>query len=158
MKNFIYLFSLLFFFSIYVYGSENKSFDNGKPLEDKSALEDKSKRDLTLNFNEIDGVVVDRTITRLGGDFFFFFSQILNDKFPELKENLTVTEKPTALSGSIIQVLHSRKVIYRTALSPGRKLAKERASDATDQVGNYIIRWQAERLFQDTFDLERDEF
>ncbi|MCZ8485123.1 hypothetical protein O9993_01925 [Vibrio lentus] len=25
-------------------------------------------------------------------------------------------------------------------------------------LGNYIIRWQAERIFQDTYDLDHDEF
>ena len=110
------------------------------------------------DFNEVNGVIVDRTMTRLGENFYFFFSQQLNEKYPDLKENLTVKEIPTALSGSIIEVYHSRKAIFRTALSPGRQLAKERASDAIRVVGNYIIRWQAERLYMDTYDLDHDEF
>ncbi|WP_428753231.1 MULTISPECIES: CsgE family curli-type amyloid fiber assembly protein [Vibrio] len=110
------------------------------------------------NFNEVDGLIVDRTITRLGEDFYFFFAQRLNDTYPELKENLTVSEIPTALSGSIIEVFHSRKVIYRTALSPGRQQAKDRANDAIRVVSNYIVRWEAERLFQDTYDLDHEEF
>ncbi|MFA0440918.1 curli production assembly/transport protein CsgE [Vibrio sp. 10N.222.51.C12] len=110
------------------------------------------------NFNEVNGVIVDRTMTRLGENFYFFFSQKVNDKYPELEENLTVKEIPTALSGSIIEVYHSRKTIFRTALSPGRQQAKERAEDALRVVGNYIIRWQAERLYMDTYDLDYDEF
>ncbi|GAL29904.1 hypothetical protein JCM19239_6394 [Vibrio variabilis] len=35
-----------------------------------------------------------------------------------------MVEIPTALSGSIIEVEHSRKVIFRTALSPGRSKLK----------------------------------
>lgn len=140
--------------------------ENGAPLENGTKLENGNKleqqgdrlRPSFNNFNEVSGVIVDRTITRLGEDFYFFFSQQINDQYPDLQENLTVNEIPTALSGSIIEIFHSRQVIYRTALSPGRRQAKERASDAIRVVSNYIIRWQAERLYLDTFDLEHDEF
>lgn len=140
--------------------ADEAKLENGAPLENGKKLEgqgDKLKVPFN-NFNEVSGVIVDRTITRLGENFYFFFSQQLNDRYPDLNENLTVKEIPTALSGSIIEVYHSRNVIYRTALSPGRRQAKERASDALQIVGNYIIRWQAERLYMDTFDLEHDEF
>lgn len=140
--------------------ADDAKLENGAPLENGKKIEsqgDKLKAPFN-NFNEVNGVIVDRTITRLGEDFYFFFSQQLNDRYPDLNENLTVKEIPTALSGSIIEVYHSRNVIYRTALSPGRRQAKERASDALQIVGNYIIRWQAERLYMDTFDLEHDEF
>ena len=141
-------------------GDESHGLENGAPLENGKKLEGStnSLKEKFNDFSEVDGIIVDRTITRLGEDFYFFFSQSLNDSYPDLKENLTVKERPTALSGSIIEVQHSRKPIFRTALSPGRRQAKERAADATGVVGNYIIRWQAERLFQDTYDLDHDEF
>lgn len=141
-------------------GDESHGLENGAPLENGKKLEEStnSLKEKFNDFSEVDGIIVDRTITRLGEDFYFFFSQSLNDNYPDLKENLTVKERPTALSGSIIEVQHSRKPIFRTALSPGRRQAKERAADATRVVGNYIIRWQAERLFQDTYDLDHDEF
>lgn len=110
------------------------------------------------DFSEVSGLIVDRTITRLGEDFYFFFSQKLNDRYPNFEENLTVVEIPTALSGSIIEVKHSRKVIFRTALSPGRRQAQDRAGDALRVVGNYMVRWEAQRLLQDTYDLDHDEF
>ncbi len=130
--------------------------DNGIDPRHAQAL---GENQLPFNdFNEVSGVVVDRTITRLGEDFYFFFTQQLNAQYPDLTENLTVKEIPTALSGSIIEVFHARRAIYRTALSPGRRQAKERAQEALRVVGNYIVRWEAERLFQDTYDLEHDEF
>ncbi|GAL33242.1 curli production assembly/transport component CsgE [Vibrio maritimus] len=143
----------------------SNKLENGAPLENGTKLENGNKLEQGdrlkppfNNFNEVSGVIVDRTITRLGEDFYFFFTQQLNDQYPNLQENLTVNEIPTALSGSIIEVFHSRQVIYRTALSPGRRQAKDRAQDALRVVSNYIIRWQAERLYLDTFDLEHDEF
>ncbi len=126
------------------------------PLENRAALEEKKSG--FQNFDEVTGLIVDRTITRLGEDFYFFFSQKLNERYGNLKENLEVRERPTALSGSIIGVFHSGKAVYRTALSPGRRQAQQKADEAVNAVSDYIIRWQAERLFKDTFDLEHDEF
>ena len=141
-------------------GAKSHGLENGAPLENGTKLEDSTndQKEQFNDFSEVNGIIVDSTITRLGDDFYFFFSQSLNESYPDLQENLTVKERPTALSGSIIEVQHSRKTIFRTALSPGRRQAKERAADATRVVGNYIIRWQAERLFQDTYDLDHDEF
>ncbi|KJY82855.1 curli production assembly protein CsgE [Vibrio galatheae] len=107
---------------------------------------------------EVQGLIVDRTMTRLGDDFYFFFSQYMNDRHGSLEENLVVKERPTALSGSIISVLHRDKVFYRTALSPGRKSAQDKAKEALSAATNYLLRWKAQREYQDTFDLDRDEF
>ncbi|USD63914.1 curli production assembly/transport protein CsgE [Vibrio sp. SCSIO 43140] len=134
--------------------------ETAKSIAAEKALieKNKGKSNRYLQDSEIRGVIVDRTMTRLGDDFYSFFAQELNDLYPDLKENLTVKEIPTALSGSIIEVSHTRKTIYRTALSPGRRQAEERAQQAVRTVDNYIIRWEAERALQDTFDLEHDEF
>lgn len=136
------------------------SLENTAPLEKQGKIKSQQGDKLHVpfnDFNEVRGLIIDRTMTRLGEDFYFFFTQQLNERYPDLDENLTVKEIPTALSGSIIEVYHARTAIYRTALSPGRRTAKQRASDAINVVGNYIIRWQAERLYFDTFDLEHDE-
>lgn len=132
---------------------DNKS---EQPLENNHKLED--KKPTFYNYDEVSGLIVDRTITRLGEDFYFFFSQTVNDRLDNMTENLEVRERPTALSGSIIGVYHSGKPIYRTALSPGRRQAKEKAEEAFNAVQNYIVRWQIDRLFSDTFDLDHDEF
>lgn len=108
--------------------------------------------------NEIGGLIIDRTITRLGDDFYFYFAQKVNDRHASLTENLTVKERPTALSGSIISVEHRRKVIYRTALSPGKKHAEEKAEQALKATTSHLIRWNQQLKYQDTFDLEFDEF
>ncbi|MEH0689094.1 curli production assembly/transport protein CsgE [Vibrio cholerae] len=128
----------------------------------KAEVSDEVSADGHLENNEfyieVEGLIVDRTMTRLGDDFYFFFTQYMNDRHGSLQENLVVKERPTALSGSIISVVHRDKVIYRTALSPGRKTAQDKAKDALSAVTNYLLRWKAQREYQDTFDLERDEF
>lgn len=143
----VYLLSVIFVFNIQTLV---KAEENEEKIENKS--------DTLVIENEVDGLIVDQTMTRLGDDFYFFFTQMMNDRHGSLKENLTVKERPTALSGSIISVFHRQKVIYRTALSPGRKHAEDKARDALDAVTSYLIRWKAQLTYQDTFDLERDEF
>lgn len=130
--------------------SLSSSLENGVKLEDI-----KPKFD---NFDEVTGLIIDRTMTRFGEDFYFFFTQKLNEKYDNLNENFMIKERPTALSGSIISVFHSRKLIYRTALSPGKRQAEEKADEAINAVSTYLTRWQIERLFMDTFDLDYDEF
>ena len=130
--------------------------ENGTQLENGKSLE--NGQPLFNRLDEVSGLIIDRTITRLGGTFYTLFSQKLNEKNEELKENLTIHERPTALSGSIISVRHNDKPIYRTTLSPGRHQAKKKTTEAVDAVNNYLKRWQIERLLQDTFDLDRDEF
>lgn len=126
-----------------------KSLENGKALESNTSI--------FSDLNEISGVVVGQTITRLGAEFHSEFSQALNAQYADLRENFTIKERPTALSGSIISVFHSQTLIYRTALSPGRKKIQEKAHNAVQAVSSYIVRWQAERLLQDTFDLDHEE-
>ncbi len=121
------------------------------------AYDSQAGAQLQDNGGEISGLIIDRTMTRLGEDFYSSFSQLLNDKHEGFNENLTVTERPTAFSGSIIGIEHLGQVIYRTALSPGRRQANEKAQEAVRVIGSYIIRWEAERLFKDTFDLDVDE-
>ncbi|WP_047042025.1 curli production assembly/transport protein CsgE [Vibrio mexicanus] len=117
-----------------------------------------SNADDSLLEEEVGGLIIDRTVTRLGEDFYFFFSQLMNEQHESLQENFTVKERPTALSGSIIAVSHRQRVLYRTALSPGRRQAQDKAKEALGVMNSYLVRWEAERAFMDTFDLERDEF
>lgn len=128
--------------------------ENAAPLENKAPLENRDSLD---DLNEITGVVVDRTMTRLGADFYSIFSQMLNDQYEDLTENLTVKERATALSGSIITVFHRQTPIYRTALSPGRQQAETKAEEAVKVVGSYVVRWRIERYLKDTFDVGHDE-
>ncbi|UXI02656.1 curli production assembly/transport protein CsgE [Photobacterium sp. TY1-4] len=122
--------------------------ENGQPLEQNGTLDD---------LREISGAVIDQTMTRLGEDFYSLFAQKLSDEFDDLEENLTIKERPTALSGSIISVLHRRKAIYRTALSPGRDQVEAKVDEAIKVVRSYVTRWRIERYLQDTFDVDYDE-
>ena len=128
---------------------------NIQALDDITPLEEADSDDDSLV--EIEGLLIDRTLTRLGKDFYFAFSMKMNNEYGDLEVNLTITEVPTALSGSIITVYHFDRAIYKTALSPGRYQAEQRAEEAMYATRNYIVKWKIEKQFQDTFDLERSE-
>ncbi|WP_240435541.1 curli production assembly/transport protein CsgE [Photobacterium salinisoli] len=134
-----------------------KPLENGPPLENNGALELQGRLESLDKLREINGVVVDQTMTRLGEDFYSLFSQKLEDEIEELKENLTVKERPTALSGSIITIFHRQNIIFRTALSPGRQNVEEKTDQAVSAVKNYVLRWRIERYLKDTFDVDYDE-
>lgn len=124
-------------------------------IDDKTPLEESHSDDDSLF--EIEGLLIDRTLTRLGKDFYFMFAMKMNNEHGDLEVNLTIKEVPTALSGSIITIYHFNRIIYKTALSPGRYQAEQRAEEAVHVTRNYIVKWKIEKQFQDTFDLERSE-
>jgi curli production assembly/transport component CsgE len=147
----IFSFFIFLFISLFTYASDNKN-----DLESKTPLENNKVNEVD-DLVEIDGLIIDRTLTRLGRDFYVAFSMKMNSKYDGIDVNLTVKERPTALSGSIIGVYHFDKVIYRGALSPGQRQADEKADQAIESVNQYIIRWKTEKLFTDTYDLELPE-
>ncbi|MCM0147299.1 curli production assembly/transport protein CsgE [Photobacterium galatheae] len=134
-----------------------RKLENGQTLESDEPLETKGRLENLDSLREISGAVIDRTMTRLGEEFYSLFAQKLEDQLDELKENLSVKERPTALSGSIISIYHRQNLIYRTAISPGRKNIEDKADQAVSAVRNYVLRWRVERYLQDTFDVDYDE-
>ncbi|MFV0575426.1 MAG: CsgE family curli-type amyloid fiber assembly protein [Vibrio sp.] len=126
--------------------------DEESALHDQSQLESQAFRAA-----EVSGVIVDRTITRLGKDFYSFFSRKIYEQLTNLDQNVLVEERPTALSGSIITVFHQSTPIYRTALSPGRKQAEDKSEEAFQVLQNYMLQWELEKKFRDKTDLADSE-
>lgn len=106
---------------------------------------------------DVDGLVLDRTFTRFGQGFYNEFTRLRSDEDPDARENLTIHERPTARWGSLIWITHNRKVIFKTALSPGRNQQEQSAKLAWSQVRQTLEQQKIATLFMDTFDLEHDE-
>ncbi|PKQ73188.1 CsgE [Aeromonas sobria] len=106
---------------------------------------------------DVDGLVLDRTFTRFGQGFYNEFTRLRSDEDPDAQENLTIHERPTARWGSLIWITHNRKVIFKTALSPGRNQQEQSAKLAWSQVRQTLEQQKIATLFMDTFDLEHDE-
>lgn len=97
------------------------------------------------------GLIINRTITVLGWDFYKSFSEIWQALYPDSRDTLTVIERPTAKFGSEIWVSYEDQYVYHTFLSPARSLARDESKQAVDivrkQVADINIR---RKLFQDS--------
>ncbi|MFH0258619.1 curli production assembly/transport protein CsgE [Vibrio rumoiensis] len=143
------IFTLVAFYSVAEDEGSNNSIDSNQPIDETKILPDTE--------GGINGLIVDQTMTVLGRNFYFYFSQKLNEEHENLSINLSVKERPTALSGSIITIFHFNTPIYRTSLSPGLQQAELKADQAVDSISYYLLRWKLDRKFSDKTDLAPDE-
>ncbi|WP_258005508.1 curli production assembly/transport protein CsgE [Vibrio diazotrophicus] len=149
-----FLIILLVYFSLHAsYLNAKESTGDQSPIEDSQQLEDGAHDSL----DEVNGLIIDRTMTRIGSMFYSEFAQQLNESEENLEENLTITEKTTAKFGTIMTIWHSQKVVFRTSLSPKMKESKEQAANAVRTVQDYLTKWRIQRMYSDTFDLAHDE-
>jgi curli production assembly/transport component CsgE len=88
--------------------------------------------------DEMKGFIVDDTISHIGHEFYYAFS-----------ERLRAT--------SLVTVEYQQRLVYRRFLPPNTVDLKEEAYDAADWVRGQIVKRKLEALLQDTTDLERDE-
>lgn len=105
---------------------------------------------------ELQGVITNSTVSRSGQDFYRKFSERLNDT-TTLDVNLAIKERPSARWGILVWVEFENRTLYRRFLQPNGADLQEIAYAAADLVLEEINRSKVEALFQDTFDLAKDE-
>lgn len=105
---------------------------------------------------EMLGFIVDDTISHIGHDFYYAFSERLRATSP-MDFNLVVRERPSARWGSLVTVEYEQRLVYRRFLAPNTVELKAEAFEAADWVRGQIVQRKLEILLQDTTDLERDE-
>jgi len=105
---------------------------------------------------EMLGFIVDDTISHIGHDFYYAFSERLRATSP-MDFNLVVRERPSARWGSLVTVEYQQRMVYRRFLAPNTTELKDEAYAAADWVRAQIVQRKLETLLQDTTDLERDE-
>ena len=106
--------------------------------------------------DEMLGFIVDDTISHIGHDFYYSFSERLRATSP-MDFNLVVRERPSARWGSLVTVEYQQRLVYRRFLPPNTVELKDEAYDAADWVRGQIVQRKLETLLQDSTDLERDE-
>ncbi|KQN49798.1 curli production assembly protein CsgE [Pseudomonas sp. Leaf48] len=106
--------------------------------------------------DEMLGFIIDDTISHIGHDFYYSFSERLRATSP-MDFNLVVRERPSARWGSLVTVEFQQRLVYRRFLPPNTVELKDEAYEAADLVRAQIVRRKLEALLQDTTDLERDE-
>ncbi|MGE1176684.1 curli production assembly/transport protein CsgE [Pseudomonas sp. BW7P1] len=106
--------------------------------------------------DEMMGFIVDDTISHIGHDFYYSFSERLRDT-SRMDFNLVVRERPDARWGSLVTVEYQQRLVYRRFLPPNTVELKDEAYEAADSVRLEVVRRKLEALLQDTTDLEKDE-
>ncbi|KAB0495612.1 curli production assembly/transport protein CsgE [Pseudomonas vancouverensis] len=106
--------------------------------------------------DEMLGFIIDDTISHIGHDFYYSFSERLRAT-SRMDFNLVVRERPSARWGSLVTVEFQQRLVYRRFLPPNTVELKDEAYEAADLVRMEIVRRKLEALLQDTTDLERDE-
>jgi curli production assembly/transport component CsgE len=112
----------------------------------------------TINNDRLGGIVINRTMTVLGWDFYSTFSEIWEALHPDSPYMLTIIERPTAQFGSEIWVDYRDIHIFHTFLSPARSGVKEASQEAVNLAYQNIQKIeQARKEFDHDADLGPEE-
>jgi len=90
--------------------------------------------------DEIGGLVIDRTITRFGKDFYQSFSALWRDIKGTQKYTLAIIEKPLPQSGTVLWIELQGKKIYQTYFGRRKSQNNENIEmQAIQIVSNQIV-------------------
>ncbi|NYT78058.1 hypothetical protein H0A71_13730 [Alcaligenaceae bacterium] len=103
------------------------------------------------------GIVVNRTITTLGWDFYTDFTNVWRALHPESDFTLTITERPTAQYGSEIWIDYRDLRTYHTFLAPARSKVEDTAREAVQIVYQTITRYEEQSKLVKDKDLGPEE-
>ncbi|WP_062268181.1 CsgE family curli-type amyloid fiber assembly protein [Endozoicomonas arenosclerae] len=106
----------------------------------------------------LQGLVIDRTLTPPGRNFYKQFARIWWELNPTLRDNLVITENPDALRGSQILITMNRKLLFITALSPARSEIEKKAMHAVESVEQRVKYLLNNSSVHTSEDLAEDEF
>lgn len=109
------------------------------------------------DLEELDGLLVDHTITRMGHDFYRDFSAYWMLNFSGADYNLSLHERPSARWGSLVWVEYRSQQVYRSFLRPNTAGIQDMAELAAAQVKSRVDQLRVTEAFEDRFDLEEDE-
>ena len=96
------------------------------------------------------GVVINRTVTVMGRDFYQFFAASWRDKELTERYSISIHERPSAIRGSELWVQFGQQRVFHAYLSPARSAVKEASAQAAEIAYQNVIELEAQRLlFQD---------
>lgn len=105
---------------------------------------------------ELQGFIINGTVSRSGQEFYRKFCERLNDT-SSLDFNLAVKERPSARWGILVWVEQDDQSLYRRFLQPNVADMEQTAYEAADFVVQEINRKKVEAIFEDPIDLAKDE-
>lgn len=105
----------------------------------------------------LSGVVVNRTVTVLGKDFYRFFATQWRQQPAAARYSISVYERPTARFGSEIWVLYRQQMVFHAFLPPARAATREISEIAVQHVLENVSKRESERLTTRNPDLGPEE-
>ncbi|MDV2116764.1 curli production assembly/transport protein CsgE [Alcaligenes faecalis] len=105
----------------------------------------------------LSGIVINRTVTVQGQDFYRYFSNRWRELSGASSFTLTVVERPSARWGSEIWVEYRRQRMYHAFLTPARSGTKKASERAVDLVLENVSKSEIERVLINNPDLAPDE-
>lgn len=103
------------------------------------------------------GVVVNRTVTVLGKDFYRYFSTRWRQSDEATRYSISIHERPTARFGSEIWVLYRQQRMFHIFLPPARAATRGISEVAVQQVLDNISQRELERRTTRNPDLGPEE-
>ena len=103
------------------------------------------------------GIVVNRTVTVLGKDFYQYFSSRWRQKDISGQYTISIHERPSARFGSEIWVQFRQKRMFHAFLPPARAATKKISWSAVELVYQNINDSEIERIMVKTPDLGPEE-
>ncbi|GAA5176757.1 MULTISPECIES: CsgE family curli-type amyloid fiber assembly protein [Halomonadaceae] len=108
--------------------------------------------------SELTGVLVDRTLTVMGQNFYRAFSQIGMARPIIRGATLTIHERPDARWGIQLWITEGSRMYFRTQLSPRLSDANDIARQAIDIVEKAILKRRLSAALNPSIDLGKEEF
>lgn len=134
----------------------NAAVKNALPETEMDKLEAQEEKK-TIFEDPLQGVIVNRTVTVLGNDFYQYFTSYWNQVNQESRYSIAIYERPTARWGSEIWIEFRQRRIFHTFLAPARAAAKDIAEAAADMVEQNIMRAELIRMTIIEHDLGPEE-
>lgn len=105
----------------------------------------------------LSGVIVNRTVTVQGHDFYRYFSAWWRDTDTEGNYSISIHERPSARWGSEVWVQYRRERVFHMFLPPARSRTKEISRQAVDIAWDNITRNELQRAIFQSEDLGPEE-
>lgn len=123
-------------------------------LNGSAQLSDRVKK---IVEDPLGGVIVNRTVTVQGHDFYSYFAQWWRLKDVEHKYSISIHERPSARWGSEVWVQYRRDRIFHAFLPPARSQTKEISRQAADIAYENITKNELQRALFQSEDLGPEE-
>lgn len=103
------------------------------------------------------GIVVNRTVTVLGNDFYQYFARSWRNMDGDQRYTISVHERPSARWGSEIWIQYRQQRVFHMFLSPARQAAKKISEQAAEIVYENVVNSDIQRLLVQSKDLGEEE-